>query len=256
MTTARRVRRPRTARDVGARRSPAFYAPGAGDGGWRAWLSLLHPPYTAWHLSYVAIGAALAHPIRLDRLGWSLLGFFLAMGVGAHALDEVHGHPLRTGLPDWWLRAVAVAAVTGAVADGWLVGGLHLVPFMVVGVVLVLGYNLEWFGGVLHNTAGFGAAWGAFPLLTGYFVQHWMLSPASWIAALAAFGLSVAQRTLSTPARWIRRSLADVTAVAEHPDGTTQHLSSSELLRPLEVALRVMSWSMVVLAVALVVAAR
>ncbi len=37
---------------------PAFYA--LTPGGWRDYWSLLHPPYTLWHLSYVAIGAALA----------------------------------------------------------------------------------------------------------------------------------------------------------------------------------------------------
>ena len=36
---------------------PAFYA--LAPGGWRDYVTLLHPPYTLWHLSYVAIGAAL-----------------------------------------------------------------------------------------------------------------------------------------------------------------------------------------------------
>ena len=34
---------------------PAFYA--LDSGGWRDYWSLLHPPYTLWHLSFVAIGA-------------------------------------------------------------------------------------------------------------------------------------------------------------------------------------------------------
>ena len=45
---------------------PAFYA--LQPGGWRDYVTLLHPPYTAWHLSYVAIGAATA-PIRNSRAG-------------------------------------------------------------------------------------------------------------------------------------------------------------------------------------------
>ena len=63
-------RRPRAApeprrrrRDLGPQRMtaesrPAFYA--LAPGGWRDYVTLLHPPYTLWHLSYVAIGAALA----------------------------------------------------------------------------------------------------------------------------------------------------------------------------------------------------
>ncbi|HWF41477.1 MAG TPA: hypothetical protein VN683_05305, partial [Acidothermaceae bacterium] len=168
------------------RPAPAFYGGGRGDGGWRDWVTLLHPPYTAWHLSYVAIGAALAHPIRLDRLGWSLLGFFLGVGIGAHALDELHGRPLRTGVPSWALAGVGGAAVVGAAVDGWLVGGIHLLPFVAVGALLVLAYNLEWFGGLVHNSAGFAASWGAFPLLTGYYAQHWSISVGACLAAAGA----------------------------------------------------------------------
>jgi hypothetical protein len=43
---------------VEAEARPAFYA--LARGGWRDYVTLLHPPYTLWHLSYVAIGAAIA----------------------------------------------------------------------------------------------------------------------------------------------------------------------------------------------------
>ena len=86
-----------------AERVDAFAAPNAFDVDTpddlrrvRDWLTLLHPPYTVWHLSYVAIGAAVAGHLVLWRLGGTLLAFFLAVGIGAHALDELHGRPLRT----------------------------------------------------------------------------------------------------------------------------------------------------------------
>ena len=60
-----------------------------GAGGWRDYVTLLHPPYTLWHLSYVAVGAALAPRFHLDRMLWAMAAFFLAMGVAAHALDEL-----------------------------------------------------------------------------------------------------------------------------------------------------------------------
>src|SRR5436305_598864 len=75
---------------------PAFYA--LRSGGWRDLVTLLHPPYTAWHLSYVAIGAAAAPHIYANRLIAALAAFFLAVGISAHALDELHGHPLATKL--------------------------------------------------------------------------------------------------------------------------------------------------------------
>src|ERR671922_2506978 len=88
---------------------PAFYA--LAPGGWRDWWTLLHPPYTIWHLSYVAIGAATAHHVDLYLLGLSLVGFFLGVGVAAHALDELRGRPLATAIPSSVLGAAAAAAL-------------------------------------------------------------------------------------------------------------------------------------------------
>src|SRR5919204_477080 len=89
---------------------PAFYA--LAPGGWRDLATLLHPPYTAWHLSYVALGAAVAPVVHVDRLLAALGAFFLAVGVAAHALDELNGRPLRTRLPD---RALIALAAGGSV---------------------------------------------------------------------------------------------------------------------------------------------
>ena len=60
---------------------PAFYA--LASGGWRDYWTLLHPPYTLWHLSFVAIGASVVQVIRPAYLGLALLAFFLAVGVAA-----------------------------------------------------------------------------------------------------------------------------------------------------------------------------
>lgn len=235
---------------------PAFYATGKGTGGVGDWLALLHLPYTAWHLSYVVIGAVLASPLRYDRLIWALLAFFLGLGIGAHALDELHGHPLRTGISDRWLLSVAVITVGAAAVIGWVVGGLRLAPLIVVGVALAFGYNLEWFGGVMHNAVGFALAWGAFPAVTGFYAQHWTMSTAGVAAAAAAFSLTLAQRALSTPARWLRRDVSTVTTIAVLANGEQRRLTSSDLRKPLEQALLATALGVVLVAVALVIAAR
>src|SRR5947208_13847296 len=95
---------------------PAFYA--ARQGGPRDWWTLLHPPYTAWHLSYVVLGACLAPAVDLTRLLATLCAFFLAVGLAAHALDELHDRPLRTAIPNGALVAAAVAGLGGALALG------------------------------------------------------------------------------------------------------------------------------------------
>jgi len=234
---------------------PAFYA--AGPGRWRDWWTLLHPPYTAWHLSYVVIGAAIAPRVKLTPLLAALLAFFLAVGLAAHALDEYHGRPLRTRIPGGVLLAVAGIGLAGAVAlgvAGTLRVGWVLIPFLLAGPLLVVAYNAELFGGIVHTDAGFAAAWGAFPLLTSYVAQTGTLSAGSVLAAGAAFGLSAAQRSLSTPARLLRRRTTSVTGSVTLTNGDVVPLDADRLLAPLERALRAMSWSVVLLAAALAVA--
>jgi hypothetical protein len=214
---------------------PAFYA--LREGGWRDYVTLLHPPYTLWHLSYVAVGAALAPHFHLNRLLWALASFFLAMGIAAHALDELKGRPLRTRIPSAVLVAVAVVSLVAACAIGvgaaraW---GWWLLAFVIAGAVFVPLYNLEL---ALHTDWGFALMWGAFPALTGYFVEAQALRVEAFAAAAYAFALSLAQRALSTPVRQARRA-----------HGTTAGVES------LERALRLLTWASVALAVALVAA--
>lgn len=242
--------------DVG-RLAPAFYAAPRvlARGAWGDWWVLLHPPYTLWHLSYVAIGATIAPRFDGGRLVATLIAFALAVGVGAHALDELQGRPLRTSIPGWLLVGAATVSLAAAVALG-VVGvarvGPGLAVFIVVGVVLCCGYNLELFGGHLHQDAVFAAAWGSFPVLTAYYAQAATLDLPAVAAAVAAFALSSAQRSLSTPARTLRRRVAAIDATVTFIDGRSRPLTAASLLGPLESALRATAWGLVTLAAGLV----
>ena len=234
---------------------PAFYAlPG---GGWRDYWTLLHPPYTAWHLSYVAVGAALAPAFHLDRMLWALAAFALAMGVAAHALDELNGRPLGTRIPDAVLWALAVVGLAGAVALG-VHGTIEVSPwiwaFIAAGVLFVVGYNLELFGGVVHSDLWFALAWGAFPALTAYFAQAATLRPEALLAATACTAASAAQRVLSTPVRRLRRDVREVRGEIVLADGRTETLDASSLRAAPEGALRWFSLALPLLAAALLVA--
>jgi hypothetical protein len=216
---------------------PAFYA--LRSGGWRDYVTLLHPPYTLWHLSYVAIGAALAPRMNWALLGWTVLAFALAMGVGAHALDELHGRPLRTRIPSSLLVALAVLSIAAACAIGIAVAARHtwwLLAFVGAGAFIVVAYNLELAGGRFHSDLWFAIAWGAFPLLTGYFALRHRLGWEALLGAGFAVLTSLAQRTLSTPVRHARRNVGD--------PGATQ---------PLESALQLLALALPLLAGALLV---
>jgi hypothetical protein len=233
---------------------PAFYA--LAPGGWRDYVTLLHPPYTAWHLSYVAIGAALTPAFAWGRFLPTLAAFFLAVGIGAHALDELDGRPLATRIPDTVLAVLAGLSIAGAVAIG-IVGAVTVSPWIAVfaaaGGFIVVAYNLELFGGRFHGDAWFALAWGAFPLATAYFAAAETLDAVAVAGAAAAFLLSRAQRLLSTPVRDVRRRVAVVEGWVERTDGSNEPVTAELLLRGKEAALRTLGGAMVALAAALVI---
>jgi len=238
---------------VSAEARPAFYA--LRSGGWRDYVTLLHPPYTLWHLSYVAIGAAIAPGFTWARLGLALGAFFLAVGIGAHALDELMGRPLQTRIPRGTLIALAAVSIAGAVGLGVL-GAIWydpwLLAFVAFGGFIVAAYNLELAGGRFHDTFWFALSWGAFPALTAYFVTAERLSIEAFLVAAYAFLLSVAQRRLSTPVRSIRRKTRAISGTIEHADGTVERIDADTLIHAPETALQLLAAATTALALALV----
>jgi hypothetical protein len=239
--------------------APAYYAR---RGGLLAdcW-TLLHPPYTLWHVSYAVIGAALAPSLSWVALVFTALAFFLAVGVAAHALDEREGHPLRTAFSDRALTTAAAVALAGAVVLGvygafwWDGHNWALAVAVPIGAALVVAYNLELMGGRVHNDLVFGLAWGGFPVVVGYVAQApdfaWAGVATVGAAAAAAVAVTYAQRYLSTPARNLRRRTVEVSGTITTVDGDLLAVDRSVLLAPLERALRALSWAVPLVAVTL-----
>jgi hypothetical protein len=238
---------------------PAFYA--LKGGGWRDLVNVLHPPYTAWHLANVGLGAAAAAEIHADRLLATLAAFFLAVGVSAHALDELNGHPLNTKLSDRTLIGLAAVSLAGAIAIGILgciIVSATLAPFVLAGGFIVVAYNLELFGGRFHTDFWLAAAWGAFPAITSWWVNTLSFESAHVVVAgalvaVGCFGLTRVQRRLSTPVRRLRRRTVSVSGEQRLDDGTAIPLSVEELASPLDGSLRTLSWAVVALSIGLVV---
>jgi hypothetical protein len=233
---------------------PAFYA--LQPGGWRDYLTLLHPPYTLWHLSYVAIGAALAPELTVERLVVALAAFFLAVGIGAHALDELHGHPLQTRISDRTLIVLSALSIGGAVAlgvYGSIAYTMWLAPMVVAGGFIVVAYNLELFRGAFHSDVWFAVAWGSFPLLASYLAVAERITVEALVAAVFAGFLSLAQRHLSTQVRTVRRRVTAVSGTLELTGGERREITAATLTSAPEAALRAMTVAVVSLAVSLVV---
>lgn len=232
---------------------PAFYA--LAPGGWRDYVTLLHPPYTAWHLSYVVVGGCLAPQVSWTRLGLTVLAFLLAMGIGAHALDELDGRPLQTAIPGRVLAGLAIVSIGAAGAIGVAVAvdfSLWILPLVAVGAFLVPAYNLELFGGRLHTDLWFALAWGAFPAITGYVASAGEVRAETVLAAGWATLLSLAQRRLSTPVRHVRRRVRAVRGELELADGGAEPLTRETLTAAPEAALRALTSATVLVAAALV----
>jgi hypothetical protein len=230
----------------------AFYA--LEPGGWRDYVTLVHPPYTAWHLSYVVVGGCLAPVVSWSRLGLTVLAFALALGVAAHALDELHGRPLGTRIARSVLVGLAAGSLAAACAIGIAVAidfSLWLLPLVAIGAFLVVAYNLELWGGIIHTDLWFALAWGAFPVVAGYTACAGNVRVETVVAAAWATVLSLAQRRLSTPVRRARRSAAAITGEITLADGSAEPVTRETLLAAPEAALRLLTWSTVLAAAAL-----
>ena len=229
---------------------PAFYAPVGSPSG--DLVAILHPPYTAWHLSHVVLGAAIAPVVDGVILAGTLLAFLFGLGVGAHALDELHGRPLRTKLGRQTLLALGIGGMAAAMAVA-VAGAVVISPWVIAwaaaGIALAVGYALER-PRPLHTPLGFGLAWGAFPTLVGYWAQAQTVGSGALLMATATTLLSMTQRALSTPARNLRRTVDFAEMVLERRDGT-ERWTEGEILKTWEVPLKLLTAAVIIFALGL-----
>lgn len=233
----------------------AFYAlrPGA----WRDYITLLHAPYTAWHLSYVVLGVALSPDVRLDRMGATLLAFFLAVGISSHALDELSGRPLTTAIPARILAGLAAVSLAGAIAIGAVgvvVVSVWLVPFIAFGAFIAPAYNLERFRGRFHSDFWFAISWGAFPFLTAYWASAERFDSSALFGAAAVVGISLGQRVLSSRVRRLRRKAHSVEGRVLYHDGVVEDIDTAWVVKADEKALSLLAAAMVAISVAALLA--
>ncbi|MPZ51816.1 MAG: hypothetical protein GEU79_03640 [Acidimicrobiia bacterium] len=222
-------------------RLPAFYAHRGST--WSDIRTILHVPYTTWHLSHVAIGAGLAPDVDWTRLAGTLAAFAVGLGVGAHALDEVHDRPLGTTLGERTLWVLGIGGLLAALAiavTGMYVISPWVLAWAVAGVLLCVAYALE-LSPIIHSDVGFALAWGAFPAVVGYWAQTESLGWPILFGAAAATVLSAVQRSLSNAAKKIRRNGE---AAAMTPE-------DEERLRTWEVPLRLLSAAVPLVAAAI-----
>jgi len=193
-------------------RRTEWFVPAFGPERFRLAVGLLFLPYTGMVLSFAVIGSMLAPVPRWDRVGAIVLIYFLALGIGAHALDALGsrgdkpwGHAFAPA--QLWALAAASLAAAYAIGIWYMLDDAPLLwPIAIAEGFFVLAYNLEWFGGRFHRDAWFALSWGALPVLAGYVLQTNALSPAALAVAAAMGALSLVEIKASRPYKALKRA--------------------------------------------------
>lgn len=197
--------------EIEYQRSKEWFVPGFGPLKFRIFIGLLFLPYTGMVLSYTVIGSMMAEQIHWDRVGAILIIYFLALGIGAHALDAIGSK----GIKPWgnvFSTAQLVALAAASLILAYALGGYYIVFYTpLLGVVallegfFVLVYNLEWFTGRFHTDAWFALSWGSLPVLAGYVLQTNHLSFAVLMVSAAMGLLSLVEIKASRPYKAMKR---------------------------------------------------
>jgi hypothetical protein len=220
-----------------------WFVPSFGPKRFRAAVGLLFLPYTGMVLSFTVIGSMLAPSIHWERVAAVVVIYFLALGIGAHALDALGSKVVKPwgeafSTAQLWTAAIVSVALAYAI-------GLHYIirhaPLLAVIAILegffLVAYNLEWFRGRFHTDGWFAFSWGFLPVLAGYVLQTNAISFAVVLAAASMAALSLVEIKASRPYKMLKRSALDGADAA--------------LVVQLEAVLKAVSLGVIVLAVAL-----
>lgn len=156
--------------------------------------NILHVPYTAMVLAFVLMGAEVTPQVHAVRLAATLLAYLLALGIGAHALDQLEpeGSHYVLRLSRRELTSMAIVGLGGGIALGLYYAAtvsVLLVPFIAAGVFFAVAYPLpsRVLGGAFHNNPSFAFAWGFLPAVTSYFANAATVAlPAIAVGAVTA----------------------------------------------------------------------
>lgn len=187
----------------------------------RIFIGLLFLPYTGMVLAYTVIGSMMAEQIHWDRVVAILIIYFLALGIGGHALDALG----TKGVKPWGkvfsgrqLWALAVVSLVLAYALGLYYIILYTPLLGIIALsegFFLLAYNLEWFAGRFHTDAWFGFSWGSLPVLAGYILQTNQLSVPVLIVAAGMGTLSLVEIKASRPYKALKRVPEDSRTVPD-----------------------------------------
>jgi len=194
-------------------RRTEWFVPSFGPLKFRILIGLLFLPYTGMVLTYTVIGSMMADHIHWNRVWAIVVIYFLALGIGGHALDALGSKGLKPWgriLSERGLLILAITSITGAYTIGIYYMVLYTPLLWLIAIpegFFLLAYNLEWFNGRFHTDGWFALSWGSLPVLAGYILQTNQVSLASLLVAASMGLLSLVEIKASRPYKKMKREL-------------------------------------------------
>jgi hypothetical protein len=193
-----------------------WFVPGFGPLKFRAFIGMLFLPYTGMCISFTIIGSMLSESIAWDRVLSIFIIYFLALGVSAHAADNLGSKKIKPWgnfFSTFELRLMVI----GGLSVSYILGIYYIITFapllLIIAIIegfFLFAYNFELFNGLFHNNFWFAVSWGGLPLLAGFVIQTNSISVLSLISSIMAFLVAYTEIRISRKYKELKRKPQDV----------------------------------------------
>ncbi|HEX6671232.1 MAG TPA: hypothetical protein VF084_03295 [Nitrososphaeraceae archaeon] len=193
-----------------------WFVPRFGPLKFRAFIGMLFLPYTGMCISFTIIGSMLSESIAWDRVLSIFIIYFLALGVSAHAADNLGSKKIKPW-GNYFSTFELRLMVIGGLSVSYILGIYYIITFapLLLFIAIIEGfflfaYNFELFNGLFHNNFWFAVSWGALPLLAGFVIQTNSISVLSLISSIMAFLVAYIEIRISRKYKELKRNPQDV----------------------------------------------
>lgn len=192
-----------------------WFVPRFGPPKFRAFIGLLFLPYTGMCISFAVIGSMLPGTIFWDRTAAIFVIYFLALGISAHAADNL-GSKINKPWGNYFTKKELKIMIIAGLSIAYFIGLYYAITYayllLFIGIIegfFLFAYNFELFKGFFHNNFWFAFSWGSLPLLAGYIIQTNTISEISLLAASFAFLISYIEIRISRRYKEVKRNSLD-----------------------------------------------
>lgn len=193
-----------------------WFVPRFGPLKFRAFIGMLFLPYTGMCISFTIIGSMLSESIAWDRVLSIFIIYFLALGVSAHAADNLGSKKVKPWGNFFSIFELRLMVIVG-LSVSYILGIYYIITFapllLIIAIIegfFLFAYNFELFNGLFHNNFWFAVSWGGLPLLAGFVIQTNSISVLSLISSIMAFLVAYIEIRLSRKYKELKRKPQDV----------------------------------------------